>query len=305
MSHVPAVIHPEVADALAKGMGVVALESTLITHGLPWPDNYATACESETLVRAAGAIPATIAILDGAIHIGLGQADLESVARSKLFLKASRRDLGWVLARRHHAATTVSSTLWIARKFGIGVMATGGLGGVHRGAALSFDISTDLDELAKADGMLLVCSGFKSILDLPATRESLETRGLPLIGYRTKELPAFTSVSSGLGVDTTVQTAQEVAEIVNVHRRLGLPGAIVLAQAVRADLGIDVDLMETYLGQALQDASRLGVAGKELTPFLLNRIHEASGGESVAANRSLIVANAGLAGEVATSLART
>ena len=225
-------IAPGVAAALASGRGVVALESTLIAHGLPWPDNLETARRSEAAVREAGAEPATIAVLGGTIRVGLDDAELEGLARSDRFLKASRRDLGSAVARNLDAATTVSATLWIARRAGLGVLATGGLGGVHRGASTTFDISADLDELAEGDGMAVICSGVKSILDVPATLDALETRGVAVVGYRTDTFPAFTSESSGLPLETRVETPAEAAAIVRAHRTLGLPGALIIAQPV-------------------------------------------------------------------------
>lgn len=304
MTASPASLALEVARALTEGEGVVALESTLIAQGLPWPVNLETARAAEAAVRGAGAVPATIAVVGGTIHIGLSDEQLEMVARSGSFRKTSRRDLSASLARRENAATTVSATLWIARRHGIGVMATGGLGGVHRNAAVTFDVSTDLDELAAADGMLLVCSGFKSILDLPATLDALETRGVPVVGYRTDELPAFTTYSSGLALDSRVDSVAEAADLVKAHRALGLPGAIVLAQPVPASEALDRDEMETALAAALEAARNRGVAGKSVTPFLLEHIRQGTEGRSLRANRALIVENARLGGELAAGLSR-
>jgi pseudouridylate synthase len=297
------VVLPELVEALVSGRGVVALESTLIAHGLPWPDNFETARSSEVAVREAGAIPATIAAIGGSIRIGLLEHELEQVARSNHFLKASRRDLSHVVARGLDAATTVSSTLWIARKAGLGVLATGGLGGVHRGASTTFDVSTDLDELARADGMAVVCSGVKSILDVPATLDALETRGVAVVGYRTDAFPAFTSASSGLPLDARVDDPTEAARLVQAHRELGLPGAVVIAQPVEANDALDRDEMEAALDRALELARTRGVTGKAVTPFLLDQLRQSTGGRSLAANRSLIVANARLAGELAAALA--
>lgn len=293
----------EVARALAERKGVVALESTLIAQGLPWPENLETARAAEAAVRSAGAVPATVAVFAGTIQIGLSDDQLALVARSETFWKASRRDLSAAVARGENAATTVSATLWVARRHGIGVMATGGLGGVHRGAAITFDVSTDLDELARADGLLLVCSGFKSILDLPATLDSLETRGVPIVGYRTSELPAFTTFSSGLLLDRRVDCVREAAELVKAHRALELPGAVVLAQPVPASVALDREEMETALAAALREANNQGVAGKAVTPFLLDHIRRGTEGRSLEANRALIIANARLAGEAAMAIA--
>jgi pseudouridine-5'-phosphate glycosidase len=295
----------EVAAARGAGLGVVALESTLVAQGLPWPVNLETARAAERAVRAAGALPATVAAIGGELRIGLGPEDLERLARSGTFRKAGRRDLAAALAGRHDAATTVSATLHVARTVGgIPVLATGGLGGVHRGAATSFDVSADLDELARADGALVVCSGVKAILDVPATLERLETLGVAVVGYRTGEMPGFTTLTTGLPLESRVDSPEEAAELVRTHRALGLPGAIVLVQPVPAADALDRAEFDSALAAALDDASARGVAGKAITPFLLDRIRRATEGRSLQANRSLIVANAALAGEVATILAR-
>ena len=303
MTPSPPAVAFDVKEALADGRGVVALESTLIAHGLPWPQNLETAQESERAVRAAGAVPATIAVLAGTVHLGLTEAELERIARSGTFLKASRRDLAAVLARRLDAATTVSATLWIARRHGVGVLATGGLGGVHRGARETFDVSTDLDELARADGAAVVCSGFKSILDIPATLEVLETLGVPVVGYQTEELPGFTSRSSGLALESRVNSAAEAADLIQAHRRLGVPGAVVLAHPVPADVAVEREAMETSLAKALEEAGARQITGKAVTPFLLDCIRHDTAGRSLQANKALIVANARVAGEVAAALA--
>ncbi len=296
-------ILPEVARALAEGRGVVALESTLIAHGLPWPENLETARRSGAAVREAGSVPATVAVLGGIVRVGLTPAELERVARPGSFLKASRRDLSAAVARGLDAATTVSATLWVAARAGLSVLATGGLGGVHRGASTSFDISTDLDELARADGMAVVCSGVKSILDVPATLDALETRGVAVVGYRTDTFPAFTTASSGLPLEARVDTPVRAAGLVRSHRALGLPGAVVIAQPVADADALDRDLMEAALASAIDRARGEGITGKAITPFLLDHLREATGGKSLRANRALIVANAHLAGELAAALA--
>jgi pseudouridine-5'-phosphate glycosidase len=315
---------PEVSAAMATGQPIVALESTVIAQGLTWPENLETARAAEAAVRAAGAVPATIAVLDGIIRIGLTESELVSVARTvataagepglepteqsqgpirERLKKANRRDLAAILARGDSAATTVSATLWIARRFGLpGVMATGGLGGVHRQAATSFDVSTDLDELAKADGALVVCSGLKSILDVPATLESLETRGVLVVGYRTDELPGFLTRSGGLPLEHRVDSPEDAAALVRHHRALGLPGAIVLAQPVPEAEAVDHELMQTALDAALDEAAVQRVSGKSLTPFLLAAIRRATLGSALRANCALLIANARLAGEVAVAL---
>lgn len=294
----------EVAETLARGGPVVALESTLIAHGLPWPDNLQTARAAEDAVRAAGAVPATVAVLGGTLRVGLEPSALEHLARASGCLKAGRRDLPVAVARGLDAATTVSATLWIARAAGIRVMATGGLGGVHRDAARSFDISNDLDELARGESALVVCSGFKSILDIPASVEALETRGVLAAGYCTDEWPAFTTPSSGLPLEHSVETPEEAAALLQTHRSLEIPGAIVLAQPVPPADAIPRDRMEAVVGEALAEADACGLQGKPVTPFLLDHVRRATGGQSLSANRALIVANAALAGAVATAFSR-
>jgi pseudouridine-5'-phosphate glycosidase len=294
----------EVAEAIAVGRAVVALESTLITHGLPWPENLDTARAAEAAVRGAGSVPATVAVLGGQVRVGLSSEELEGLARpGRLVQKAGRRDLGTVVGLNRDAATTVSATLWVARSLGIQVMATGGLGGVHREAATTFDVSADLDELARADGCLVVCSGAKAILDLAATMERLESLGVAVIGYRTDALPEFTAAASGhhLLADR-VEDPGAAAAVVRAHRDLGLPGAVVLAQAVRDEIAVPADLQDRAIAAALDEARQRSVTGREVTPFLLDRVREATGGLSLRANIDLIVANAGLAAEVAVAL---
>jgi pseudouridylate synthase len=315
----------DVSQALAAGRAVVALESTVIAHGLPWPVNLKTAQDAIAAVHGAGAVAATIAVPDGVIRIGLADAELVQIAESasngeaaegaapahhtkgrarREVAKANRRDLAAAVANGLSAATTVSATLWIARHFGLEprVMATGGLGGVHRHASATFDISTDLDELARADGALVVCSGLKSILDVPATLEALETRGVLVVGYRTHELPGFFTRSSGLPLEHRVDTPADAAAIVRSHRALGLPGAIVLAQPVPVAQSLDANMLQTTLDMALGEASARSITGKPLTPFLLDSIRRATEGRSLEANCALLVANARLAAEVATAL---
>jgi pseudouridylate synthase len=296
----------------------------VIAQGLPWPENLETARAAEAAVRAAGAVPATIAVFDGIVRIGLSDEQLLEISgvgatgdhptlgprdtstdRRPRWAKANRRDLAPAIAAGGRAATTVSATLWIARRAGLEplVMATGGLGGVHRDASASFDVSTDLDELARADGALVVCSGMKSILDVPATLESLETRGVLVVGYRTGELPGFLTRSAGLPLEHRVESPAEAARLVLAHRDLGLPGAIVLAQPVPEEQALDPEIMQDALAQALDEARRRGIAGKSLTPFLLEAIRGATRGRSLRANCALLVANARLAAEVAAELA--
>ena len=296
------IVSPEVSQALLEAQGVVALESSLITHGLPWPVNLETAQASEAVVRESGAIPATVAVLGGVIHVGLLNEEIEYLARSSHFRKASRRDLAACIASGHDAATTVSATLWVARASGVGIFATGGLGGVHRGASTTFDISNDVDELGRSDGSVVICSGVKSILDIPATLEALETRGVSVIGYRTNQFPAFTSGSSGLSIDDRVDSPEAAARLVQAHRSLKLPGALIIAQAVEEAIAIEAGLMDNAIEQALRSAELAGIQGKAVTPFLLDQIRQVTGGQSLNANRSLIVANARLAGLLARQL---
>lgn len=295
-------IAPRVADALAAGRPVVALESTLISHGLPWPENLETALGSEAAVREAGAEPATIAVLDGAVRVGLGPGEVERLARPGSFLKAGRRDLGYAVALKKDAATTVSATLWAARAAGIGVMATGGLGGVHREAGTTFDVSADLDELARADGVALVCSGVKTILDVPATLEALETRGVLVLGYRTSDFPGFTAPTTGIPLEHRVDSPEEAARVIAAHRAMGIPGAVVLAQPVAPDAGLDPVALESAIAGALREAAEAGVSGKAVTPFLLDRVRTSTSGLSLKSNVMLILANAKLAAHVATTL---
>lgn len=296
-------IAPEVAAAIGGDKPVVALESTLLAQGLPWPVNLETARAAEAAVRNAGAVPATIAVLSGVITIGLNEREFEAVASPGRFAKAGRRDLPAAVLRRQDAATTVAATLWIARQAGIEVMATGGLGGAHRDAAATGDVSNDLDELARSDGALVVCAGVKSILDVPATLQRLETLGVVVASYRTDSFPGFTTRSSGLAIDTRVDSPREAAALLRAHRALGMPGAIVLAQPVDESVAIDREELERALAGALDEARCRTVTGKEITPWLLDAIRRATAGRSVVANQALIVANARLAAEIAVAVA--
>lgn len=298
------IVSEEVAAAIGGGGAVVALESTLIAHGLPWPTNLETARESEAAVRSSGAVPATIAVIDGAPRIGLDSVELERLARAEpgAVLKASRRDLARAVATARTGATTVSATLRLARLAGIGVMATGGIGGVHPDAGTTFDVSNDLDELARADGMALVCSGAKSILDLPATLEYLETAGVPIVGYGTDTLPGFLATDTGLPLPARVDSVGQAAAIVRAQRDLGLPGAVVFTQPPPREVALDPDEMAMALERAHQEARASGITGPSTTPFLLDRIRQGTEGRALIANRALIVANARLAGALATVL---
>jgi pseudouridine-5'-phosphate glycosidase len=291
---------PEVAEALQRHQPVVALESTLIAHGLPWPANLETAREAESAVRAAGAVPATIAVWQGQPRIGLSAAELEGLARASDVVKASRRDLAGLMVQGRTAATTVSATMFLAHAAGIRLFATGGIGGVHRGAAQTFDISADLVELARTP-VAVVCAGVKSILDVPATLEWLETHAVPVLGYRTDAFPAFLLPTSGSAVETRVESPEQAARILTVHWQWHGAG-VVLAQPPPAIADLEPAEFEALRQQAEAEAVRQGITGKALTPFLLTRLAELSQGRTLAINRALIVANARLAAQVAGAL---
>jgi len=291
----------DVVAALIEGRPVVALESTLIAHGLPWPANLETARAAEQAVRDAGAIPATIAVWHGVPTVGLTADQIEELAQAKDVLKASRRDLASATIQRRTAATTVAATMHLAHAAGIRVFATGGIGGVHRDAAESFDISADLIELSRSP-VLVVCAGAKSILDLRRTLEMLETLGVPVVGYKTDRFPAFYVPDSGLPVSARVDDAGAAARLFAAHIQLGDSGAV-LAQPVAEESALSVEETELTVKQADAEAMAQGVTGAALTPFLLKRMAELTGGKSLRANRALIVANAKLAAEVAEKLA--
>ena len=293
-------LSPEVASALASGSAVVALESTLLAHGLPWPDNIEVALASEAAVRQSGAVPATIAVLAGRIHVGLSREQLERVAHGQGFFKASAADLGPLLAAEADAATTVSATVAAAARAGISIMATGGIGGVHRGDAL--DVSCDLTTLA-TEPVAVVSAGAKAILDLPKTLEYLETLGVPVVGYGTGNLPAFYTPSSELSLMHRVDGAAAAARLVRSHFAIHPRRGVLLCNPIPASDALPTDVVERALQAALHAAESLHVGGKALTPFLLGRIATETGLASVRANRALIVHNARAAGEVATALA--
>jgi len=298
----PLVVADEVSDAIASGRGVVALESTIISHGLPTETSAATARDIETAVRRAGAVPATIAVLDGAVRVGLDDEQLGRVAEEPDVVKTSLRDLGPVLARGVTGATTVAATSYLAHRAGVRVFATGGLGGVHRGARDSWDESADLAALASVP-VAVVCAGVKSILDVAATLERLETLSVPVLGYRTDRMPGFYVRDAGLPVPWRVEEASEVADVLRVRAALGLRQGVVVTQPVPAEEEMDRALHETTLAAGLVEASARRVTGKDVTPFLLAWFHERTGGASLAANIALVLANATLAAEVALDLA--
>ncbi len=289
----------EVQSALDTGRPVVALESTLITHGLPRPVNLEVARKLESVVRACGATPATIAILGGAIRVGLNIESLEYLAQASGVRKVSRRDLPIVVAQGLDGATTVAATMWIAAQAGVRVFATGGIGGVHRGQPL--DVSADLPELARTP-VAVVCAGAKAILDLPLTLEWLETHGVPVIGYRCDEFPAFYSRSSGLPVDARADSAEEAAAIVAAKWQMGLEGGALVAVPVPPELALDAAVGEAAIEEALRAAEREGMRGKALTPFLLEQVSQLTGGESQRANIALLENNARVAAGLARAL---
>ena len=292
-------IHPEVQAALDRAGAVVALESTLITHGFPAPENIQIARDIEMTIREAGAVPATIAILAGEIMVGLTPEQLEHLALAGNVRKCSRRDLPLAVARRENGATTVAGTMIIAHWAGIRVFGTGGIGGVHRGHP--FDESADLVELARTP-VTVVCAGAKAILDLPLTLESLETKGVPIIGYQTDELPAFYSRQSGLPVDVRVDAPQEVVAIIRAREEMGLGGGMLVTVPVPAEAEWPAAEAQAIINQALADADQEGIRGKALTPYLLQRVSDLSGERSKKANIALLLNNARVAAHIARAL---
>jgi len=290
-------VRKEVANAMRERRPVVALESTLIAHGLPWPLNLETARAAESAVREHGAVPATIAVWKGRLTIGLNETEVEELAQSKQVLKASRRDLSVAVAQKRTAATTVAGTMFLAHKAGILILATGGIGGVHRGEQRAWDISADLMELARTP-VAVVCAGAKSILDVPRTLEVLEAYGVPVVGYGTDEFPAFYVHSSGEPVSARVDSPQEAAALLRVHWELGGAG-IVVAHPLPADLALDPGEFEAALNRAAGLAAEAGIRGKRVTPFLLARLAELTQGKTLEANRALVLANASLAAQIA------
>ena len=292
-------LSPEVRAARKEGRPIVALESTIISHGMPYPKNVETALEVEREVKAHGAVPATIAILGGRLKAGLSEAEISYLGKQgSMVRKASRRDLPVLLARGLDGATTVAATMIVAGLAGIRVFATGGIGGVHRGATQTMDISADLQELARTS-VAVVCAGAKSILDLELTLEYLETHGVPVLGYQTDEFPAFYTRSSGLPVDYRTDTPVEIARILHAKWALGLAGGIIIANPVPEAYAMPSAKIETVIRRALAEAEARGVKGKAITPFLLSRIEELTEGKSLEANIQLVINNARLAAEVA------
>ena len=296
-------VNPAVAQALAEGKPVVALESTIISHGMPYPQNVETALKVEEIIRQNGAVPATIAILGGRLKAGLSPAEIEYLGKQgQKVTKASRRDLSVLVAQGADGATTVATTMMIAHMAGIKLFATGGIGGVHRGAETTMDISADLEELAQTQ-VLVVCAGAKSILDLGLTLEYLETKGVPVIGYRTKELPAFYTTHSGFQVDYRLDTPKEIADAFAVKLDMGLAGGMLVTNPIPAEYAMDLDYINRNIDAAIAEAKSLGIHGKDTTPFLLDKIQKLTGGDSLKANIQLVYNNARLGAQIASELA--
>jgi pseudouridylate synthase len=295
-------IEPRVAAALARGAAVVALETTIVTHGMPFPENVATALAVEALVRAGGAEPATIAILDGKIRVGLEPDAIRALAGLRGVRKVSRADLPFTVATSAPGATTVAATMICAALAGIGVFATGGIGGVHRGAETTLDISADLDELARTP-VAVVCAGAKALLDLPKTLEVLETRGVPVICYRSDEFPAFWSRESGLRAPLRLDSPAAIARAISAQRALGYTSGTLIANPVPAADEIPTTAIGTHIETAVKDANAAGISGKDVTPFLLDRLMQLTAGSSLKTNIALIKNNARLAAAIAVELA--
>ncbi len=297
-------VSPEVQEAIAAGKPVVALESTIISHGMPYPQNVETALQVEQIIRDAGAIPATIAIIKGKITVGPRREEIEYLGKKGLDVtKASRRDLPVLLARGEDGATTVTTTMIGAALAGVKVFATGGIGGVHRGAETTMDISADLEELAMTP-VMVICAGAKSILDLGLTLEYLETKGVPVIGYQTEELPAFYTRTSGFKVDYRLDTAKEIADAFRVKLDMGLIGGMLVTNPIPEEYSMDPEYINKNIADAIAEADRLGIKGKETTPFLLDKIQKLTGGSSLASNIQLVFNNARLGAAVATELCK-
>jgi pseudouridine-5'-phosphate glycosidase len=292
-------IKPEVAEALAAGKPVVALESTIISHGMPYPQNVQTALEVERIVREHGAVPATIAVIGGRLKAGLTAEEIEYFGKKGLNIaKASRRDLAVLCARGEDGATTVTTTMIIAHMAGIRVFATGGIGGVHRGAETTMDISADLEELGQTP-VMVVCAGAKSILDLGLTLEYLETKGVPVVGYQTKELPAFYTRTSGFNVDYRMDSPAELAKAFKTQNDLGFPAGMLVANPIPEEYAMPLEVITAAIDKAIAESVEKGIKGKETTPFLLARVSELTGGDSLASNIQLVFNSARLAAKTA------
>ena len=294
----------EVKKALAEGKAVVALESTIISHGMPYPQNVETALRVEEEVRKSGAVPATIAIIDGVPTVGCNREEIEKLGKAGLTVtKVSRRDIPIVIAKGLNGATTVASTMILAEKAGVKIFATGGIGGVHRGAEKTMDISADLDELSKTN-VTVVCAGAKSILDLNLTMEYLETKGVAVIGCGTDELPAFFTRESGIKVGYRMDTPKEIAESMKAKEDMGLEGGMLVTNPIPEEYSMDVEVIGEAIDKAVKEAEEKGVKGKDITPFLLDKIQKITGGDSLASNIQLVLNNARLASQIAVELSK-
>ena len=297
-------IAPEVQQALAEGRPVVALESTIISHGMPYPQNVETALNVEKIIRENGAVPATIAVLGGRLKAGLSPEEIDYLGKTGTAVtKASRRDLPVLVAKGMDGATTVTTTMMIAHMAGISVFATGGIGGVHRGAETTMDISADLEELAHTP-VMVICAGAKSILDLGLTLEYLETHGVPVIGYGTEELPAFYTRKSGFKVDYRLDTPEELARTFFVKQDMGLGGGMLVTNPIPEEYSMDHEVINKAIDEAIAESRALGIHGKETTPFLLAKIKDLTGGDSLASNIQLVYNNAALAAKTAGELSK-
>lgn len=292
-------IHPEVQAALDAGKPVVALESTIIAHGMPYPENVKTAKQVEAVIRQHGAIPATIAIINGVCKVGLTEAELNTIASATDVAKVSRRDIGLVLSKKSLGATTVASTMYIAAAAGIHVFVTGGIGGVHRGGEESMDISADLEELAQTS-VAVICAGAKSILDLALTLEVLETKGVPVVGYQTDVLPAFYTKESDIPIPIRLNRAEDIAALMHAHWQMGIPSGVLITNPIPEAFSMPKELIDAAINQALIDATNKGIVGKDVSPFLLAAIKEITGGTSLKANIELVLNNARLGAQIAT-----
>ena len=303
MTNIKIQLTEDVQKAIRSGAPVVALESTIISHGMPYPQNYEMALAVESEVRKNGAIPATIAIVNGLPRAGLSETEIESFAKKATQItKVSRRDIPIVMAQNKDGATTVASTMIIAERAGISIFATGGIGGVHRGAETTMDISADLEELAQTN-VAAISSGAKSILDIALTLEYLETKGVPVLGYQTAELPAFYTRESGFKVDSRVDSAAEVASILHAKWSMGLKGGVVIANPVPQKYSLDFKEMELVIANALQEMKHLGIKGKDSTPYLLGKVKELTAGKSLETNIQLVLNNARVAAQIAVKFA--
>ena len=293
-------ISEEIQNSIKENGPVVALESTIISHGMPFPQNLETALEVESIIRKEGAIPATIAVVEGRIKIGLSNLELEQFAQGTKTVKVSSRDLPLAISQKQDGGTTVAATMICARMAGISVFVTGGIGGVHRGSEKTMDISGDLMELARTN-VAVVCAGIKSILDIPRTLEYLETQGVPVIGYRTDEFPAFYTTTSGYSVQSRINTAEEIARCMKVKWELGLEGGMVIANPVLREDAMDEEVIEEAITKSLKEASEKGIDGKAVTPFLLERISQLTDGESLKTNIALVCNNALVGAKIASA----